>query len=88
MLTIDRAETVVVAQKRRKIVGEMTTAGEAQRRSERVPGPIEIEEVIETETDEADPMGLMQLAELSSLARFLCPHYLKLRQQRCGPESG
>ena len=88
MLTIAKAETVVVAQKRRKTVGEMMTAEEAQKKSERVPGPIEIEEVIQTETDEADPMGLMRLAELSSLARFLCPHYLKLRQRRYGLESG
>ena len=87
MLTIDRAEMIEVVQKKRIITGEMTTAGEALKRSEKVRGLTEVEEAIGAETDETDPMGRTWLVELSLLDRFLCLHYRKQKLQRCGLES-
>ena len=85
-LTIDKAWTIVVVLKRKRIAEEMTTAGGVQRKSERVPDQTEIEDVIEAETGEIDLMGRTQLVELSSLARFLCQRCQKLKQQQCGQE--
>ena len=85
-LTIDKAWTIVVVPKRKRIAEEMTTAGGVQRRNERVPDQTEIEDVIEAETGEIDLMGRTQLVELSSLARFLCQRCQKLKQQQCGQE--
>ena len=85
-LTIGRAWTIVVVPKRKRIAGEMTTAGGAQRRSGRVPDQTEIEDVIEAEIGETDLMGRTQQVELSSLARSLCRRYQKLKQQQCGQE--
>ena len=85
-LMIDKAWTIVVVPKRKRIAEEMTTAGGAQRRSERVPDQTEIEDVIEAETGETDLMGRTQLVELSSLARSSCQRYQKLKQQQCGQE--
>ena len=87
VLTIGRAETIVVVQKRKKIVGEVTTAGEARKKSEGVQDRIEVGEAIEAETEGVDPMGPMRLVELSSPAQSLCPPCRKLRQPQCWLES-
>ena len=85
--TTDKEEMVAVEQKKRMITEEVTIAEGTPRRSEKVQDLIGAEEVIEAETEETGLMGRMRLAELSSLARFSCPLYRKLKLRRYGLES-